>query len=69
MKSFFSCLISVFVIARLGVVPAAENVTGPAVQANEYAWRQETHSVALLNRGKVVWQLNYGKTYLSPCLD
>jgi hypothetical protein len=70
LKSCFSYLISVFVLAWLGIVPAAGNGTGPAAQANEYSWRQGTNSVALLNRGKVVWQLNYdkaeGKPYFHP---
>jgi len=42
----------------------------PTAEKTSYDWRQTDSSVAVLNRGRVVWQLNFdkkeGKPYLHP---
>lgn len=51
----------------VAVVAAYPVAASHAAQDLKLAWTKTDHSVALTNRGKVVWQFNHGKDHPKPC--
>ncbi|MHC4326345.1 MAG: hypothetical protein ACYSUX_18900, partial [Planctomycetota bacterium] len=57
----------VFVLAALLLLQSAQVWAKDAAGAKpRYDWRQSDSSLALLNRGSVVWQFNFGNKQPRP---